>query len=268
MIHYSVLIPQRDAAEAVDRLLPSLTRALDALLLPYEIICIDDASAWPAAQRLEELLARYPHLRVLHFDRPRGTSAALTAGLAAARGDLVFGVDSNADFAPRYLPHLVARLSQHDLVVTQQCDRRRPLGHRIARPLRLLAGRPDLHATEQMLWAARREAVGGLALARGAFRIFERIVARRGFRVCRLRLSDDSPPRGSTHRSGLVDRLAAGWLNRRFEPHLASEMVRVDRQPSHLTPARYDAARPRYVPQPVITPLANTSKESPGSAEG
>jgi dolichol-phosphate mannosyltransferase len=269
MIHYSVLIPQRDAAEAVDRLLPPLARALDDLLLPYEIICIDDASALPAAQRLEGLLARYPQFRVLHFERPRGTSAALTAGLAAARGDLVFGIHPQAAHAPRYLAHLVARLSQHDLVVAQQCDRRRPLGQRLARLLRLVAGRPDLHAAEQMFWAARREAVGGLALARGAFRILERIVARRGFRVCRLRLRDDLGPRGATHRSGLVDRLAAGWLNRRFEPHLASEMVRVDRQPTHLTPARYDAARPRYVPQPVITPLANGStKEFPGSAEG
>lgn len=263
MMHYSVLIPQRDAADAIGRMLPQLCQVLDGLILPYEIICIDDASARPAANRLEELLAEYARLRVLRFDKPRGTGAALTAGLAAAGGELVIAVDPRAASATRSIPHLVARLSQNDLVIARH---ERPLGaelwQRVARVPRLIAGEPQLHPSEDLFWAARREAVAGLVLARGAFRILGKIVARRGFRVCHLLLADGLPPQGTTYRAGLVDRLATFWLDRKFEPHLASEMVRVDSAQPRRVSARFDATRPRSVPQPVFTPVDKQTGDS------
>ena len=264
MIHYSVLIPQRDAADALGRLLPQLCRVLGGLTLPFEIICIDDASAPRTASRLEDLLDAYACLRVLRFDTPRGTAAALSAALAAARGDLVIAMDPRAAGSMRYLPHLIARLSQHDLVIARH---ERPLAEelwqRVARVPRLIAARGDVQPWEELFWAARREAVGGLALARGAFRILDRIVAARGFRVCHLLLAEGLPPAGKPYRSGIVDRLAGYWLKRSFEPHLASEMVRAGEPQPRMLPARYDAARPRYVPQPVFTPLEKQSGDSP-----
>jgi hypothetical protein len=263
MIHYSVLIPQRDAADAIGRFLPHLCQVLGGLILPYEIICIDDASARPAANQLEELLDQYAPLRVLRFDEPRGTGAALTAGLAAASGDLVIAVDPRAPDSARHIPHLIARLSRHDLVLARH---ERPLGNElwqsIARVPRLIAAKPQLHPSEDLFWAARREAVAGLALPRGAFRILGKIVAQRGFRVCRLLLADGLPPQGANYRAGLVDRLAGFWLDRRFEPHLACEMVRNEGPRPHMVPARFDAARPRYVPQPVFMPVEKQSGDS------
>jgi glycosyltransferase involved in cell wall biosynthesis len=264
MIHYSVLIPERDAADAVGRLLPQLCRVLDGLTLPYEIICIDDASAPQAAGRLEQLLGEYAPLRVLRFDEPRGTSAALSAALAAARGNLVIAMDPQAARSIRCIPHLIARLSQHDLVVARH--ERPPLDEvwqSAARVARLLAARRDVRRGEDLFWAARRDAVCGLALSRGAFRILDRIVAARGFRVCQLLLAEGLPPAGKPYQAGVVDRLAGYWSRRRFEPHLASEMMRADEPRPRMVPARYDAARPRYVPQPVFTPLEKQSGDAP-----
>ncbi|HEX5444844.1 MAG TPA: glycosyltransferase [Pirellulales bacterium] len=263
MIHYSVLIPERDAAERVGRLLPQLEAALGGLLLPYEIICIDDASDSESIQELAALLPCHPRLRVLHFDVSRGTSAALTAGLAAARGDLVIAVDPRVDDAARYLPHLVARLSQHDLVIARhEHSPWRELWQRAARLPRLVAAGPHLRQSEELFWAARRQAVSGLALARGAFRVLGQIVARRGYRVCQLLLSDTLPPQGARYRADLAGRLAGLWLERSFEPHLASEMLRCEGSDRHMVPSRFDAARPRYIPQPVFTPLAQESDDT------
>jgi glycosyltransferase involved in cell wall biosynthesis len=263
MIHYSVLIPERDAADAIGRIVPQLCQVLGSLLLPYEIICIDDASVPPDAQRLKNLLDEYAPLRVLRFDEPRGTGAALTAGLAASSGRLVIAIDPREPASARHIPQLVARLSQHDLVVARHF---RPLGEElwqsVSRVPRLIAAKPQLHASEDLFWAARREAVAGLALARGAFRILGKIVAQRGFRVCRLLLADGLPPRGTTYRAGLVDRLAGIWLDRRFEPHLASEMVRTDGAHPRMVPARYDAARPHYIPHPVFMPVEQQSDDT------
>ena len=56
MIHYSVIIPQRDRADDVRRQLPALSEALDQLGQPYEIIVVDDASAAPNVRLLDKLL--------------------------------------------------------------------------------------------------------------------------------------------------------------------------------------------------------------------
>lgn len=263
MIHYSVLIPERDAADALRRTLPHLAEVLGSLTLPFEIICIDDASCPDHTAQLEDLLDEYAPLRVLRFDQPRGTGAALTAGLNAAGGNLVIAIEPHADARARYIPHLIARLSQHDLVVARH---ERPLKDElwdsVARVSRLIAGGPQLQPAEDLFWAARREAVAGLALARGAFRILGKIVAARGHRVCRLLLADGLPPRGSDYRAGLLDRLAGLWLERRFEPHLASELVPSE-PPASFAPAHFHAGRPRYVPQPVFWAVEQQSGDPP-----
>ena len=84
MVRYSVLIPARDSTHVVGWLTDELDQILGELLLPYEIICVDDGSALAEVDALEALLRRHPALRVLRFDQQRGISAALSAGIAAA----------------------------------------------------------------------------------------------------------------------------------------------------------------------------------------
>ncbi len=224
MVRYTVLVPMRDAADAVARLLPQLVDVLDPLLLPYEILCVDDASCPTDASRLDECRRDQPSLRVLRFDRPRGTSAALTAGLAAARGEVLVGLDPDNRLEARLIPHLISRLARYDLVVAQA--EQSPGGHVrafLARWPRLLAADPLRRAGEDMCFAARREAVAGLTLARGAFRVLPELLDRRGYRVCRLIVAAGLPPRGQRYRSSFAQRLLARLVDRHFEPHLARE---------------------------------------------
>lgn len=266
MIHYSVLIPQQGAIDSFAYLLPQLCAALGDLILPYEIIAIDDASVAPAAAALDELVHEYPALRVLRFDRPRGTSASLSAGIAAARGDLVIALDPGNRQAPSALGQLISRLSQHDLVFV---EREASSGARRApwsRLPRLLAAQARLDPSEELFWAARHEAVKGLALARGAFRVLPALLASRGFRVCRLKLAWGLPPRGAKYTPGIVERMAIRWLDRSFEPHLACEVTRGGAELSpHVAvrvPGVRDVARPRYVPQPAVAPVEKDRHES------
>src|SRR5690606_14121739 len=138
------------------------------------IICIDDASTQPAAERLAQLLRSCARLRVLRFDQPRGTSAMLTAGLAAARGKVILAMDARDAHASSEFPQLISRLSRCDAAVAR---RQRPLlrGLRLAglRMLRVLTRSGRLHADEDLLWASRRSALDGLTLPRGAFRFIE-----------------------------------------------------------------------------------------------
>lgn len=254
MIHYSVLIPQRSASQAVADQLPALCHALDRLILPYEILCVDDASSASHAEALQSLLGRYPRLRVLAFDHPRGTAAALTAGIAAARGELVVASAPDIAGAARWLPHLIARLAHCDFVFARlQHGWAKSLLSKSIQAARWLTAPLDIAENERMLWAARREALANLALARGAFRYLPTLVAERGFRVMRLSLSASRPPQGALHRATTGERLLARWLGRRYEPHLACEWPAAANERPNAALARADGGRSRLAPHPATT---------------
>ena len=268
MVHYSVLLPQRDATDSVEQRLPQLCQVLDDLLLPYEIICIDDASTQPAEERLQELLARCAPLRVLRFDQPRGIAAALTAGLAAARGEIVIAMDARDPHATREVPQLVSRLSRHDLAAAH---RQRSLvadcWHACLRAVRIFLRSPRHASREDLLWASKRAHLQGLTLARGSFRLIEALQARRGLRVCRVRVAEGLLPRGTTYEPSAFDRLAAWWFDGRYEPHLASELHRRGDNDGFAEPdpslPRLDVPLPRPIPNPAVQPATQPAVKKP-----
>lgn len=254
MIHYSVVIPHRNAAEALGSQLPLLCQTLGRLVLPFEIICIDDASDQPQAAHLHKLLARSTTLRVLGFDQPRGTSAALTAGIAAARGDLILALSPRFVSGPLLIPQLISRLSHFEFVFARQVlSLASRLRHGADSLVRQLQARSEAAADEPLLWAARREAVTGLTLARGAFRLLPDIVAGNGYRVCRLYWSPGSPPRGEAYRSNWWTRLLTRRLHQGFEPHLARQWSASPTPLPAGSLVRVDLGRNRLAPEILTT---------------
>ncbi|MGD9720276.1 MAG: glycosyltransferase [Pirellulales bacterium] len=226
-VRYSVLLVAQEAPAALHRRLVELDDQLGRLLLPYEIICIDDGCGPSISEMLSACLESHPRLRVLRFESPRGACAALAAGIAAARGELILGMGLEQMVADDVVPQLISRLGRADFVFAEP---RRTFAqfvrHSLTRTVRMLVAARDSVAHDELLFAARREALAGLTLARGAFRLLPEFVAQRGFRVCRVNVGAGLPPRGSELRIGPLRRLTAAWLSRRFEPHLAQEVAR------------------------------------------
>ncbi|MEX2113207.1 MAG: glycosyltransferase [Pirellulales bacterium] len=248
MVHYTAIVSVSDAAEPVKRLIAELGEALERLLLPYEIICVDDASPPATPDPFHDWLSQRPQLRVLRFDRPRGASAALSAGIAAARGDLILSIDPRLPRAAEYVSHLISRLSRFDFVTAEQA-RTLPqaLFDRLTRLPRLLA--TQRRGNESLCFAANRPAVAGLALSRGACRVLPELVAMRGFRVGRMIVGDGLPPRTVGLRLGKWQRLIASCFGRRFEPHLAREL-----RPDGTTEPLPTIIRAERMPGRVVAP--------------
>jgi hypothetical protein len=244
MVHYSVLVPLRDANATAMRLVAQLSEALDGLILPYEIICILDARPAPSTDELDRWMRRHKHLRVLTFDRPCGPSAALCAGIAASRGTLVLGVSPEAHLPADRVSHLISWLGRYDFAFAEA---ERKLGRSLmaawAGIRRRLAG-GDRRTTGGLFFAARRESLVGMALAQGALAVLPALVEQRGFRVCRVTIGDRRPPRAARFRPGLLKRWAASRHARRFAPYLAREHAR----PDEVEPS---PARARVVVQPL-----------------
>src|SRR5579862_4985552 len=85
----SVIVPARDEAANLRRLLDDVDRALAATGRPWELIVVDDASTDATWSILTALAADDSRLRPIRLTRPSGQTGALLAGFRAARGTLL-----------------------------------------------------------------------------------------------------------------------------------------------------------------------------------
>jgi glycosyltransferase involved in cell wall biosynthesis len=109
-VRLSVVVPVYDEVECLPRLLAELTAVLDGLAMSAEIVMVDDGSSDGSFERLRELAAGETRLRVVRLQRNYGQTAALAAGIEAARGELIVSLDADLQNDPRDIPMLLAAL--------------------------------------------------------------------------------------------------------------------------------------------------------------
>jgi glycosyltransferase involved in cell wall biosynthesis len=112
----SIVVPMYNEVENAVPLVDEVEASLVDYPFPWELIVVDDGSrdGTPAAleRRAAELGA---HVRVIRLWRNFRQTAAMQAGIDAARGDVIVTMDGDLQNDPRDIPKLVARLLQGDL---------------------------------------------------------------------------------------------------------------------------------------------------------
>jgi glycosyltransferase involved in cell wall biosynthesis len=122
----SVVVPMYDEVENVEPMLDSVQAALAAYPFPWELVVVDDGSRDGTARALVRHAARLgPHVRVVRLLRNYRQTAAMQAGIDAARGDVIVTMDGDLQNDPRDIPRLVARLLREDLDLVAGWRRRR-----------------------------------------------------------------------------------------------------------------------------------------------
>lgn len=112
----SIVIPLYNEIENITPLLDSVHHALATYSFPWELILVDDGSRDGTDQALLSQANRYgEHVRVLLLQRNFGQTAAMQAGLDAARGDIIVTLDGDLQNDPADIPNLVNYLLTHDL---------------------------------------------------------------------------------------------------------------------------------------------------------
>ena len=123
----SIVAPVYNEAATLKEFLERLVKAASALEARYrfEFVLVDDGSVDGSLALARGLVAGEPRLRVVELRRNFGQTAALQAGLAAARGDIVVSMDSDLQHFPEDLSLLLDRLEEgFDLVCGWRHDRR------------------------------------------------------------------------------------------------------------------------------------------------
>lgn len=122
----SVVVPLYNERDNVVPLLACVHDALSQYSQPWELIIVDDGSSDGTSAQLVAEAGRYgPHVRVVTLQRNFGQTAAMQAGIDAARGEILATLDGDLQNDPADIPRLVGRLLDEnlDLVVGWRRDR-------------------------------------------------------------------------------------------------------------------------------------------------
>lgn len=119
----SCVVPVHNEAANIPAFIPALHAALAKLCRRFEIIVVNDGSEDGSGALLQELAPRYG-LCLIDFSRNFGKEAALTAGIDAARGDVVILIDADFQHPLEVLPVMVGKWREgHDMVYGLRDDR-------------------------------------------------------------------------------------------------------------------------------------------------
>ena len=166
----SITIPVYNEAGNIEPLHERLVAALEPLGRPYEVILVNDGSNDGSDALLDALAKRDPRMKVVHFRRNFGQTAAMMAGINYASGDIIIPMDGDLQNDPADIAKLLAKLDEgYDVVSGWRQDRKdnalsRNIPSRVANSLISAIYGVHLHDYGCSLKAYRRDVLKGVKL--------------------------------------------------------------------------------------------------------
>ena len=171
MHNLSLIIPVYNEAQNLPILFDCIEDALAPIKSMWEVIFVDDGSSDDSFDVLKSLVEKDPeHVRVVAFRRNFGQTAAITAGIDHAQGEIIVLLDADLQNDPADIPMLLAKLDEgYDLVSGWRKDRKdnhltRIIPSQVANGLISWVTGVYLHDYGCTLKAYRREALEGFRL--------------------------------------------------------------------------------------------------------
>ncbi|PIN70322.1 hypothetical protein COV93_01995 [Candidatus Woesearchaeota archaeon CG11_big_fil_rev_8_21_14_0_20_43_8] len=107
----SIIVPTYNEAGNIKELVKQIGTVLKSMR--YEVIVIDDDSP----DGTYKIARSLPKVRAFCRKRKRGLSSAVIDGFSHAKGEHILVMDADLSHPPKYLPKLIDRLKDHDLVI-------------------------------------------------------------------------------------------------------------------------------------------------------
>jgi glycosyltransferase involved in cell wall biosynthesis len=191
----SVIIPIYNEAENLPVLYEEVVKVLGTLGQPWEVIAINDGSNDGSREILDRLAESDQSLKVIHFKRNFGQTAAMMAGIDFARGDIIISMDGDLQNDPQDIPKFLDSLQQgYDVCSGWRQDRqdsilKRTLPSKIANFLISKISGVRLHDYGCSLKAYKREVIKGVRLYGEMHRFIPIYAAWQGAKVTEIPVS-------------------------------------------------------------------------------
>jgi glycosyltransferase involved in cell wall biosynthesis len=188
----SIFLPVYNEEANIAPLHAKLSEALAEVGRSYEILYVDDGSTDESLARLRELALLDERVRVIALRRNYGQTAAMSAGIDHARGDVLIPMDADLQNDPADIARLLARLDEgYDVVSGWRKDRKdawltRRLPSVLANRLISRIAGVSLHDYGCSLKAYRRDALADVKLYGEMHRFIPVYAAWAGARVTEI----------------------------------------------------------------------------------
>ena len=222
-VRYSVVLPAHNEAESLPALLDEISSVMSGLGEPWEVVVVDDGSTDGTWEAVKKFNGPMQGVRLKHRS---GQSAALDAGLKAAKGEVLITLDADGQNDPHDIPLLLKALEEADCVCGWRQRRHDRLHRRVlssvANKTRQWVLGDRIQDTGCSLKIFRADAVRSIKLFRGMHRFLPSLLLIEGFRVKEIPVSHRPRTRGASKYSvfnrGLStvsDLFAVWWMKRR-----------------------------------------------------
>lgn len=184
----SAVIPVYNEEGSVAKLHEEIVKALSELNVPYEIIFVDDGSDDGTFQKLQELQP----IKIVRFRTNFGQTAALDAGIKAARGEYVVTMDGDGQNDPSDIAKLLEKAEKEDFDVVSgwRKSRKDPfmkkISSRLAAAFRRFLINDGIHDSGCTLKVYRRECFEDVDLYGEIHRFIPAVLKIKGFTVSEL----------------------------------------------------------------------------------
>jgi polyisoprenyl-phosphate glycosyltransferase len=113
----SMVVPVMNEEDVVRDTYATLTRTLEGIGLPFEVVVVDNGSTDTTPAIMAGLCAADPRWKFIRLSRNFGYQNSITAGMTAASGDAIMVIDADLQDPPELIPQFVAKwLEGYDVV--------------------------------------------------------------------------------------------------------------------------------------------------------
>ena len=166
----SLFLPVLNEEENLRPMHAKISQALESLGKTAEVIYVDDGSTDKSLKILREIAAEDERVRVISLRRNYGQTAAMSAGIDAAKGEILIPMDADLQNDPKDIARLLEKLNEgFDVVSGWRKDRQDKLFTRkipswIANSIISKIGGVELHDYGCSLKAYRRDVLQDVKL--------------------------------------------------------------------------------------------------------
>ncbi|WP_058303230.1 glycosyltransferase family 2 protein [Gorillibacterium timonense] len=226
MTRLSVVVPVYNEEGNIYDLFISITAALKGKVESYEIILVNDGSRDRSAVLLNEIALMDKAIKVIHFERNCGQTAAIWAGMKASTGELIALMDADLQTDPKDIFRLMPFIERVDFVNGKRTDRKdtllKKISSRIGNGIRNWITGDSIYDTGCPMKLFKRKVADSFYLYNGMHRFLPTLAKMNGFSVIEVSVTHQERKHGISKYGvrnrafvGLMDAIVIRWLKKR-----------------------------------------------------
>ncbi|WP_019912627.1 glycosyltransferase family 2 protein [Paenibacillus sp. HW567] len=226
MTRLSVVAPVYNEEGNIYELYLSITDALKGKMESYEIVLVNDGSRDRSAVLLNEIAQIDQAVKVIHFEKNYGQTAAIWAGIKNSTGELIALMDAGLQTDPKDIFRLLPFIERIDFVNGKRTNRQenmlKKIFSRTGNGIRNWITRDSIYDTGCPMKLFTREVADSFYLYNGMHRFLPTMAKMNGFSVVEVSVTHQERKHGVSKYgvwnrayAGFMDAIVIGWLKKR-----------------------------------------------------